>query len=101
MARYGLSRSYRAGSFPKFFELSSLPLAAHRRALSQLVADRQVAPTWRTIRWDDVVAKYDYDVRGIFLDGTAEDLAVFNRTHPDVLEHTSRSAAYEEQVCGG
>ena len=38
---------------------------------------------------------------GIYLDGTPEDLAVFNRTHPDVLEHTSRTTAYEEQVCEG
>jgi hypothetical protein len=26
---------------------------------------------------------------------------VFNRTHPDVLEHTSRDTAYENQVCEG
>jgi len=38
--------------------------------------------------------------RGIYLEATPEDLAVFNRTHPDVLEHTSRNTAYAEQVCG-
>jgi hypothetical protein len=35
------------------------------------------------------------------VDGTAEDLAVFNRTHPDVREHASRATAYDEQVCFG
>ena len=45
------------------------------------------------------LADYGYDIRAIYLRGTPEDLAVFNRTHPDILEHTSRDTAYEEQVC--
>ena len=70
-------------------------------APAEIAADVRADTEWLRTRWDDVVARYDYDVRGIYLGGTAEDLAVFNRTHPDVLEHTSRSAAYEEQVCEG
>ena len=54
---------------------------------------------WFRTRWSDVVAAYDYDLRAIYLRSTPEDLAVFNRTHPDVLEHTSRDTAYEEQIC--
>jgi hypothetical protein len=59
------------------------------------------ADTGFRTRWSDVVARYGYDLRGIYLHGTPEDLAVFNRTHPDVVEHASRTTAYEEQVCEG
>ena len=45
------------------------------------------------------VSEYDYDIRSIYLEATPEDLAVFNRTHPDVLEHASRDTAYEDRVC--
>ena len=47
------------------------------------------------------MAQYGYGLRRIYLDATPEELAVFNQTHPDVLEHTSRETAYEEQVCEG
>jgi hypothetical protein len=70
-------------------------------APAEIAADVQEETEWFRTRWNDVVAKYDYDLRGVYLNGTPEDLAVFNRTHPDVLEHTSRNAAYEEQVCEG
>ena len=70
-------------------------------APAEIAADVHADTKWLRTRWNDVVAEYDYDVRGIYLEGTPEDLAVFNRTHPDVLEHASRSAAYEEQVCEG
>lgn len=67
----------------------------------EIAADVEADTEWFRTRWNDVVAKHDYDLRGIYLNGTPEDLAVFNRTHPDVLEHSSRDTAYEEQVCGG
>jgi hypothetical protein len=35
----------------------------------------------------------------IWLDATPEDRAVFSLTHPGVVEHASRTTAYEEQVC--
>ena len=68
-------------------------------APAEIAEDVQADTEWFRTRWSDVVAEYDYDIRNIYLDGTPEDLAVFNRTHPDVLEHTSRATAYEEQVC--
>jgi hypothetical protein len=37
--------------------------------------------------------------RRIWLDATPEDRAVFSLTHPGVVEHASRTTAYEEQVC--
>src|SRR5262245_25381979 len=68
-------------------------------APAEIAADVEADTNWFRTRWSDVMADYDYDIRAIYLRGTPEDLAVFNRTHPDVLEHTSRDAAYEEQVC--
>ena len=72
------------------------------QAAPAAIADDVLADTdWFRTRWSDVVAAYDYDLRAIYLRSTPEDLAVFNRTHPDVLEHTSRTTAYENQVCEG
>jgi hypothetical protein len=68
-------------------------------APAEIAADVEADTQWFRTRWSDVMAEYDYDIRSIYLDATPEDLAVFNRTHPDVLEHTSRDTAYEEQVC--
>lgn len=69
-------------------------------APAEIAADVRADTEWFRTRWSDVMAEYDYDIRGIYLDGTPEDLAVFNRSHPDVVEHASRNTAYEEQVCG-
>ena len=68
-------------------------------APAEIAANVQADTEWFRTRWSDVVAEYDHDIRNIYTEGTPEDLAVFNRTHPDVLEHTSRDTAYEEQVC--
>jgi hypothetical protein len=68
-------------------------------APAAIAADVEADTEWFRTRWGDVVAAYDYDIRSIYLGATPEDLAVFNRRHPDVLEHTSRTTAYEEQVC--
>jgi hypothetical protein len=70
-------------------------------APAEIAADVEADTEWFRTRWRDVVATYDYDLRRVYLDATPEDLAVFNRTHPDVLEHTSRTTAYENQVCLG
>jgi hypothetical protein len=64
-----------------------------------IAADVKAETEWWRTRWSDVMAQYDYDIRGIYLDATPDDLAVFNRSHPDVLEHASRNTVYEEQVC--
>jgi hypothetical protein len=70
-------------------------------APADIAADVEADTEWFRTRWSDVVAKYGYDIRRIYVDATPEDLAVFNRTHPDLLEHSSRTTAYEEQVCDG
>jgi hypothetical protein len=66
-----------------------------------IAADVEADTEWFRTRWSDVMARYGYDLRRIYLGGSPEDLAVFNRTHPDVVEHASRTTAYEEQVCEG
>jgi hypothetical protein len=66
---------------------------------AEIAADVEADTEWFRTRWSDVLAEYDYDIRNIYLEATPEDLAVFNRTHPGVLEHTSRTTAYEEQIC--
>jgi hypothetical protein len=68
-------------------------------APAEIAADVRADTEWFRTRWSDVVAEHDYDVRRIYVDASPEDLAVFNRTHTDVLEHTSRTTAYENQVC--
>ena len=66
----------------------------------EIAADVEAETEWFRTRWSGVTERYGYDIRGIYLEGTPEDLAVFNRAHPDVVEHTARDTAYEEQVCG-
>jgi hypothetical protein len=68
-------------------------------APAEITADVEADTEWFRSRWSDVLGEYDYDIRNIYLEATPEDLAVFNRTHPAVLEHASRTTAYEEQVC--
>jgi hypothetical protein len=68
-------------------------------APAAIAGDVEADTDWFRTRWSDVVDRYDYDLRRIYLDATPEDLAVFNRTHPDVREHATRTTAYEEQVC--
>jgi hypothetical protein len=70
-------------------------------APTEIAADVQADTDWFRSRWSDDVARYGYDIRRIYVAATPEDLAVFNRTHPDLLEHSSRTTAYEEQACGG
>jgi hypothetical protein len=77
--------------------LDGLDDAAPAEIAEDVLADTE----WFRTRWSDVVAEYEYDLRAIYLRSTPEDLAVFNRTHPDVIGHTARTTAYEEQVCEG
>lgn len=68
-------------------------------APADIAEDVRADTEWFRTRWSDVIAEYEYDIRGIYVNAMPEELAVFNRTHPDVLEHASRTTAYEDQVC--
>jgi hypothetical protein len=73
--------------------------ALEETAPDDIAADQEAVSEWFRSSWSDVVAEYDYDIRRIWLDGTAEDRAVFTLFHPDVVDHDTRLTAYEEQVC--
>ena len=82
----------------RFTKLLDAQVAA---APAAIAADVQAESEWLRTRWSDVFAEFGHDIRGVWLKGTAEDRAVVNEHHPDVVEHTARIRAYEEQVCGG
>jgi hypothetical protein len=77
--------------------LDALGAAAPVAIAADVAADTE----WFRTRWSDVLARHSYDLRSIYINGTADDLAVFNRTHPDLVEHSARTTAYEQQVCNG
>lgn len=82
----------------RFTELLDAQIDAAPEAIA---ADVEAESEWLRGRWRDVFEEYDYDIRGVWVDGTAEDRAVIHEYHPDVVEHNSRVTAYEEQVCSG
>ena len=73
--------------------------ALDETAPAEIAADQEAVSEWWRTRWSDVIAEFDYDVRGIWVDGTPEDRAVFHLFHPEVADHDSRLTAFEEQVC--
>ena len=73
--------------------------ALDEAAPADIAEDVEAETEWLRTRWSDVIAEFDYDIRGIWVDGTPEDRAVFALDHPAIVEHTSRTTAYEEQVC--
>ena len=73
--------------------------ALDETAPAEIAADVEAETEWFRTRWSDVIAELDYDIRRIWVDGTPEDRAVFTLSHPDVVEHATRTTAYEEQVC--
>ena len=73
--------------------------ALDETAPTDIADDVEAETEWFRTRWSDVIAEFDYDVRGIWVDGTPEDRAVFALDHPEIVEHASRTTAYEEQIC--
>jgi hypothetical protein len=73
--------------------------ALNETAPAEIAAEVRAETEWFRTRWSDVLAEFDYDIRRIWLDATPEDRAVFSGAHPDIVEHWSRTTAYEEQVC--
>jgi hypothetical protein len=82
----------------RFAELLDAQVAA---APDEIAADVEAEREWLTGRWSEVFDEFDYDIRGVWVDGTAEDRAVIHEHHPEVVKHNSRITAYEEQVCSG
>jgi len=66
----------------------------------EIKADVLADVDWQRNQQVDVLEKFGYDVRKLFLDGSVEDRAIFQRSDPAIADHYARTAAYEEQLCG-
>jgi hypothetical protein len=75
--------------------------AVEEAAPARIAADVEAESEWLHTRWSEVFAEFGYDIRRIWVEATPEDRAAFTLSHPDVVEHASRTTAYEEQVCDG
>jgi hypothetical protein len=82
----------------RFTELLDAQVAS---APAEIADDVEAASAWLRGRWSDVFEEFDYDIRGVWVAGTAEDRAVIHEYHRDQVEHASRITAYQEQVCSG
>jgi hypothetical protein len=69
-------------------------------APAEIKADVEADADWSTNQQVDVLEKYGYDARKLFLDGTAADRAILQKSAPAIAGHYARAVAYEEQVCG-
>lgn len=70
-------------------------------APSEIAADVKADNEWARARQLEVWERFDYDLRRILREGSAEDLAAFTYWDPAIVEQDSRVTAYQEQVCGG
>ena len=66
----------------------------------EIAADVKADNAWVRTRKLAVAEKFNYDLRRIMLEGSANDLAVFNYFDPAIVEQDSRVEAYVQQVCG-
>jgi hypothetical protein len=69
-------------------------------APSEIAADVKTDNEWVRTRKLELLKKFDYDLRRLMLEGSAEDLAVFTYFDPAIVVHDSRVEAYVQQVCG-
>jgi hypothetical protein len=70
-------------------------------APSKIAADVKADNEWVRTRKLKVLEEFDYDLRRVLLEGSAQDLAAFTYWDPAIVEQDSRVEAYVEQVCGG
>ena len=66
----------------------------------EIAEDVKVDNDWVRERKLPLLEKYDYDLRRLMLEGSADELAAFNYFDPAVETHDSRISAYVQQVCG-
>jgi hypothetical protein len=81
-------------------ELATLANEAKQNAPAEIEADVVADADWQMNQQADVIAKFGYDARKLFLEGSTADRAIFQRSDPAIAEHYARTVAYEEQVCG-
>jgi hypothetical protein len=73
---------------------------AKANAPAEIKGDVEADADWSTNQQVDVLEKYGYDARKLFLEGSAADRAIFQKSDPAIADHYARTVAYEEQVCG-
>jgi hypothetical protein len=66
----------------------------------EIAADVETDNEWVRTRKLELLKEFDYDLRRLMLEGSAEDLAVFTYFDPAIVVHDSRVTAYVQQVCG-
>jgi hypothetical protein len=71
------------------------------KAPSEIATDVKTDIEWVRTRWLEVAEEFDYDLRRILLEGSADDVAAFTFWAPAIVEQDSRITAYQEQACGG
>jgi hypothetical protein len=69
-------------------------------APAEIKADVIADSDWSTTQQVDVLEKYGYDVRKLFIEGTRADRQAFQKSDPAIADHFARTLAYEEQLCG-
>jgi hypothetical protein len=81
-------------------EYAALSKKAKETAPTEIKADVIADSDWSTMQQVDVLEKFGYDVRKLFLEGTQADRQTFQKSDPAIADHFARTLAYEEQLCG-
>jgi hypothetical protein len=81
-------------------DFATLAGTAKQNAPAEIEADVVADVDWQLNQQVEVIEKYGYDIRKLFLEGSAADRAIFHRSDPAIADHYAKVAAYEEQVCG-
>ena len=70
------------------------------KAPPEIAADVKADNAWVRDHKLKVLAKYDYDLRRVLLEGSADELAEFTYFDPAIVRQDSRVEAYQAQLCG-
>ena len=68
-------------------------------APAEIADDVEANNEWNRTRKVELLEQFDYDLRRLMVEGSAEELAAWNYMDPAIVEQESRVAAYLEQVC--
>ncbi len=69
-------------------------------APADIADDVEADIAWVRTRKLELLEQFDYDLRRIMLEGSAEEVAAWNYFDPEIVGQESRVVAYQEQVCG-
>jgi hypothetical protein len=98
-----VSSRFDPATWKAYVESDSFSMALDKQnaaAPSEISADVKADNEWLRTKGAKVLEDYEYDLRRLLREGSAEELAIFNNWDPDIREHDSRVTAYQQQVCG-